>query len=215
MRLLALGDVLDAQKNRFCIVPHSEERARIQEHGAAANAWEIMLDLEILKRGVLRQYFFQEAPERGNVPLTASQFAEQFAFGLLRRHPKGLIKGAIGRLHAQLRVQHQKRLAHRVHDVLGIGAGFRGQFQLAFLGRRVFAHQEQDGHEKPRQQHHQQQEKAEISCIAGAKLFCAVLQELMLRLIHFRDHSADLIHHPLAFARTQQLFGCRPSPSFS
>ena len=33
---------------------------------------------------------------------------------------KGLIEGAVGGLDAQRGVEHQERLAHRVHDVLGV-----------------------------------------------------------------------------------------------
>jgi hypothetical protein len=42
-----------------------------------------------------------------------------------RSAPEGVVEGAVGRLDAQVLVEHQERLAHRIDDVLGEGPGLR------------------------------------------------------------------------------------------
>lgn len=42
-----------------------------------------------------------------------------------RSAPEGVVEGAVGRLDAQVLVEHQERLADRIDDVLGEGPGLR------------------------------------------------------------------------------------------
>ena len=57
---------------------------------------------------------------------------------------KGLIKGAVARSYSQGGIENQKRLAHRIHDVLGVGFdGLQVRFRASTL-RDVFHRQHKE-----------------------------------------------------------------------
>ena len=65
---------------------------------------------------------FQKCPQRGNVPLPVAQLVDEPVLGLFRRDLERLVESAVRGLRTRKRrVQHQERLAHRVHDVLCVG----------------------------------------------------------------------------------------------
>ena len=55
------------------MVAGAENLARIDQHGAPADGREIMLDLEALDRGAMRDHAFQQRAQRGNIPLPVAE----------------------------------------------------------------------------------------------------------------------------------------------
>jgi len=66
----ALGDVFDRHQQACAVVALIEHLSGIQQHRAPADCREIVLDLEFLDRGVVRDNVFKQLAERRNVPLT-------------------------------------------------------------------------------------------------------------------------------------------------
>ena len=84
-----------------------------------------MSDVEILNRAVLGQNIAQQQTQLRNVPGAVFQLEKQPAFGNLGRDFKDGIKGPAGDNHAQVPIQHDKRLPHRIHDGMRKRAGVR------------------------------------------------------------------------------------------
>jgi hypothetical protein len=98
----------------------SFEFSGVQQHHAAADRREGVLELEIVEDGARRDDVFEKSPQGGDVPLAVAQLVDEMAFSLNRRNMKGLIERAVGGLDPQRCVQDQQRLAYGVDDVLSI-----------------------------------------------------------------------------------------------
>ncbi len=117
-RLPALGDVVDGQQNPIGSDGGVAQAAGVEQHRALAQLRELMVHLEIIESVILREDFLEQRPQPGNVPLAIAQVVNEPADGFFGRHPKVFIEGAARAAHAQGTVQHQQRLAHRVHGGL-------------------------------------------------------------------------------------------------
>jgi hypothetical protein len=89
-----------------------EHLAGVQEHDAAANAGKLMLDLERVHGGTLRNDFLEKDAKSWNVPLAVAEHVERPAQDVLAVDPERQVE------HAQVAVKHEQRFAHRVHDGL-------------------------------------------------------------------------------------------------
>ena len=110
--------VLYRQKNgrgRTIFVKHS---ASIDQHHASADRGEFVLDLIGLDRAALRNNVFEDCPEFRDVPLPVAQLEEQPALRLPGGHRESAIKRAARSNHAQVQIEHEKRLAYGVDDGL-------------------------------------------------------------------------------------------------
>jgi hypothetical protein len=45
----------------------------VEKHHPATDGWKVVRDVEIIECRVLRRYFFEQAAELGDVPLTVAQ----------------------------------------------------------------------------------------------------------------------------------------------
>ena len=136
--LFALGltaprHVLYRQKNGGGCAILVKHAAGIEQHHAPADRWEFVLDLISLDGAALRNKVFEERPEPRNVPLPVAQIEEQSAFSFPWRHRKRPVKRTARGNHAQVRVEHEKGLAHRVDDGLSQVVPMRdGRERIAF-----------------------------------------------------------------------------------
>jgi hypothetical protein len=113
-----LGDILESKKKGRARVIRVEHRAGVQEHDAAANPGKLMLDLERVHGGALRDDFLQKLAKSWNVPLTIAERVEWPAQNVLAVDPERQVVGAADGEHAEVAVKHEQGFAHRVHDGL-------------------------------------------------------------------------------------------------
>src|ERR1700720_2358256 len=116
-----LGDILESKKKGRARVIRVEHRAGVQEHDAAANPGKLMLDLERVHGGALRDDFLQKLAKSWNVPLTIAERVEWPAQNFLAVDPERQVVGAADGEHAEVAVKHEQGFAHRVHDGLREG----------------------------------------------------------------------------------------------
>ena len=117
--------------------------ARVKQHHAAPDNREIVFEFEIVEHRTFGHHVFEQGSQIGNVPLAVAEFVNQTILGFVRGNMEILIKSAIGRVNAKRRIEHQKRLAHRVHDVLRKSLdGFQIGFRAAPFGH-IFHRQNQ------------------------------------------------------------------------
>ena len=116
----ALGRVLDGEQDlpRSGCVAVPVQPSRVQEHRPRPDAFEGMLDQEIGYLIVLRPDIFQQPAQLRNVPLSVAEFEDQLALGRIAGYVEGLVERPIGRTNPQVGVEHQKRMADRLHDGL-------------------------------------------------------------------------------------------------
>jgi len=95
-----------------------EHRAGVQEHDAAANHGKLMLDLERVHGGALRDDFLQKDAKSWNLPLAVAERIERPAQDVLAVDPERQVVGAADGEHAEVAVKHEQGFAHRVHDGL-------------------------------------------------------------------------------------------------
>ena len=119
------GDVLDAEQNGPVGAFLVEELAGIEAHRALAEVGKDVLDLIAFHHAVLGNDLFQEHAELRDVPLAVAQRVEQPALGVLGADPEGQVEGTAGGDHAQLLVENDDGLAHRVDNALGKRTGIR------------------------------------------------------------------------------------------
>jgi hypothetical protein len=113
-----LADVLDGQQQGRVRFALGENRPRIEQHGAPADVGELVLDLVAVHDKLLRQDFFQQHPQRGDVPLAVAQRVQQPALRILRVGAEGVVERAAGGDDAQVLIQDKEWLAHGVDDGL-------------------------------------------------------------------------------------------------
>src|SRR5688572_10907660 len=112
------GDILDAEEDSFRLAWNSQSTS-IQQHGPAANAFKLVGDLEIIKETLAWQYFFQELPQFGNVPLIIAQLEDHTARRFFRANIKRLVEGVVRNVQSQVRVENEQRIPY------GANNGFR------------------------------------------------------------------------------------------
>jgi hypothetical protein len=127
----ARGDVGEGQQDRGVWTGLVDHHAGVQQHGALAQAREVVLDLEAVHRRVFRDDGLEQDPKGGDVPLPVAQVVEQAAHGVLRIDLKDLVEGTAGRQDDEAPVQHQKRLVDRIDDRLGERLGVFNSGDLA------------------------------------------------------------------------------------
>src|ERR1700730_1474437 len=113
-----LGDILESKKKGRARVIRVEHRAGVQEHDAAANPGKLMLDLERVHGGALRDDFLQKDAKSWNMPLAVAERVERPAHNVLAVDPARQVVGAADGEHAEVAVKHEQGFAHRVHDGL-------------------------------------------------------------------------------------------------
>ena len=118
-RPLARGHVFHGQDEQLAVVARLE-LAGVEQHHPPADDREGVLELEVVEDGALGDDVLEQGPQVGDVPLAVAQLVDEAALGLRGRDVERLVEGAVGRPDAQRGVEDQQRLAHRVHDVLGV-----------------------------------------------------------------------------------------------
>ena len=107
--------VLEGQQQ--ALVPAlAMELARVDDQGPRSDAREVVLDLDVLDPGHPAQELVQHVAQRGYVPLPFAQLVDEPADRLLGRDPEVVVEAAVRALHAEVGVQDQQRIAHRLHD---------------------------------------------------------------------------------------------------
>jgi hypothetical protein len=95
LRSLLLRDILDREENPIRAFPLLIDPAGIENHRSPADPRELMLNLETIEMGILRDNFFQQLSQRRNIPLVVAYLKDIFFPCHLRRHPEGLVEGII------------------------------------------------------------------------------------------------------------------------
>ena len=124
LRPPVLGHVLKRQEDEWRGALQRVHTTGVEEHHPVPDRGELVLDLVLLDRVVAGEDIFQKCPQRGNVPLSAPQVVEEPVQRLLGLDLERLIEGPIRRLHPQVVGEDEERLPHRIHDALGVLAGF-------------------------------------------------------------------------------------------
>src|SRR6202047_909877 len=86
--------------------------------GNSCSPGKLMLDLERVHGGALRDDFLQKRAKSWNVPLTVAERVEWPAPNVLAVDLEGPVVGAADGEHAEVAVKHEQGFAHRVHDGL-------------------------------------------------------------------------------------------------
>ena len=94
--------------------------AGVEQHHPPSDDREVMLPLKIVEDRTQGNNIFKEVSQDRDIPLAVAQFVNQAVLGFFERDLKSLVEGAIRGSHAQRGVKNQERLAHRIHDVLGV-----------------------------------------------------------------------------------------------
>src|SRR3984893_14772549 len=113
-----LGDILESKKKGRVGMVRVEHRAGVQEHDAAANPGKLMLDLERVHGGALRDDFLQKDAKSWNLPLAIAERVERPAQDVLTVDLECQVVGAADGEHAEVAVKHEQGFADRVHDGL-------------------------------------------------------------------------------------------------
>jgi hypothetical protein len=113
-----LGDVLDREQERGGVVVGVEQPAGVEEHGAPAEAGEVVLDLVALDRHAPRDDLLEQVAQVGDVPLAVAELVEVAAEGVVAADPEGLVERAAGADDAQVAVEHEQGVADGVDDAL-------------------------------------------------------------------------------------------------
>jgi hypothetical protein len=124
LRSQEFANVLDAQENPRGLDGRFIEPAGVEQHGARADGFKVVGDLEVVKETVAGQDLFQQFAQTGNVPLAIAQFINQPALRFRRRNVERAVERSVRCVHAQIGVQNHQRVARGADDGLGIIAGF-------------------------------------------------------------------------------------------
>src|SRR5437763_11926255 len=82
---------------------------------------EVVLELEIVEDGTLRHDVFEEGAQGRDVPLAVAQLVDEAVLGLFRGGENARVESTDRGPPSPGWCQDQEGLAHRVHDVLGVG----------------------------------------------------------------------------------------------
>jgi hypothetical protein len=123
-RSLALGDVFDGQQDPLALSLGVVDAPGVDQHGAAAQLLEVVLDLELVDAGALCQDFPEQLAQARDVPLVIAELVEYAPFCLGGSDLEGLVEGTVGGLDPQVTIQDEKRLPDRLDDAFGEDPGF-------------------------------------------------------------------------------------------
>src|SRR6267143_4011934 len=76
-QLLRLVDVFDGQEDQGGLAGRREHTAGVEQYRSPADRREVVLDLEVLEHGVLRQDLLQKMPKPRDVPLAGPEVEDQ------------------------------------------------------------------------------------------------------------------------------------------
>jgi hypothetical protein len=127
-----LGDIFDRQKNESVFVTLIKHGPRVEQHCAASDSSEVVLDFVSLHDRMLRQDFLKQNSELGNIPLTIAQRIDGTALHILPTELECLIERAADRNDTEIFIQHQQRLADGIHDRLGQGTSILNADELSW-----------------------------------------------------------------------------------
>ena len=99
---LALGYVLNAQKNHLRPALSALKQASIQHKGAVSDLSKAVLNFEVVKEIAPQDDIFHQFAQFGNVPLPIAQLKNQAAFRFRRRDFEGVVERLVGRVDAQV-----------------------------------------------------------------------------------------------------------------
>src|SRR5258708_30650237 len=119
----AMSDVLNCQQDHGGAALFSDDLAGVQQDDSHSDAREHMIDLEAIELCVRGKDLFEQGSQGRDVPLPIAQFVDQAAFGLRFRNAEGPVERAAGARHAQVGIENDERLAHRLDDVLEVIQG--------------------------------------------------------------------------------------------
>ena len=95
-----------------------EDLARIQEHDARPDLRKLVLHLKVVQHTVIGSDLFQQRAQGRNIPLAITQRVQQLALRFLPVDAECQVERAACRNDAQVLVEDQERLAHRINDGL-------------------------------------------------------------------------------------------------
>ena len=130
----ALGYIFYRQQEgsgRSVLVEHL---SRVEEHHAAADGWEFVLNLIGLDGAVFRDHIFEDSPQSRNVPLPIAQQVELSALRVARLHRESPVKGSTRGNDPQVSIENDKRLPNAVNDGLRQGMPMRHGGQRVAIG---------------------------------------------------------------------------------
>src|SRR5271165_623033 len=94
--------------------------AGVEQHYPPSDGREVMFPLKIVEDRTQGNNIFKEVSQDRDIPLAVAQLVNQPVLGFFERDLKSLVEGAIRGSDTQRSVKNQERLAHRIHDVLGV-----------------------------------------------------------------------------------------------
>ena len=118
--LAALGDILDGEEDYQFLPRNPLDLAGVQQHDAAADGREVVLDLVIVERRLLRQDRFKQLPQLGDVPLLVSEIVDELADRFLGLHLEEIVERSADRNHPQVLVQGYQGFPNRIDDALRV-----------------------------------------------------------------------------------------------
>ena len=87
-------DVFHRQHQEFRMAARPQ-LARVQQHHAAPDDREGMLEFEVVEDRTLGNDIFEQSSQGGNVPLAVAQLVNQAVLGFFGRHLKSLVEGRL------------------------------------------------------------------------------------------------------------------------
>jgi hypothetical protein len=115
-----LGYIMNAQENSRGMATDTAQSASVEQHGASADTWKLVSDLEIIEGTVLGQDVFQQLAQPGNIPLVVANVVNQPPFGLHWLNFECSVKRLISRIDSQVGTQDDQRVEGRADDTFGI-----------------------------------------------------------------------------------------------
>src|SRR6476619_3553126 len=106
----ALGYIFYRQQEGSGRAVLVEHLSRVEEHHAAADGWEFVLNLIGLDGAVFRDHIFEDNPQSRNVPLPIAQQVELSALRVARLHRESPVKGSTRGNDPQVSIENDKRL---------------------------------------------------------------------------------------------------------
>lgn len=122
----ALGDVFNAEEDARGHALDAGHAAAADHHGAAADVFKVMRDLEVVEGFFLRDDLFEQLAQFGNVPLAVAEAIDQPAFSPPGRNFESLVEGLVGRVHPHVVVEDDEwsgRGAKRGFGVIALCSG--------------------------------------------------------------------------------------------
>src|SRR6185436_11787192 len=132
LKTKALSDVVDAEENALRRAIGVIKPAGVQEHGAGANALQMVSHFEIVERGISWEDLLEQLAQRRNVPLAIAEFVDEAALRFGGSGAEGLVKGGVGRVNTQIGVEDKDWIPGGADERLGVLAGLGNLLGIAF-----------------------------------------------------------------------------------